>query len=131
MKTFEWIYFTGLIISVIIMIIVFIRQIIDGQVLKHRDRWLYLIFLGSWLFNILALIALILNYLEENEDVKNKLVNIHRYIPIWTRYHIQSKYLLTPYATVVVNLNTSNTNIYAFKMIYIFGIRIARIHLIL
>lgn len=136
MKTFLIIYLSG----VFIMCALFLLDIIEEWKEDNRElriSGLIILFL-SWLGFICTIIAFWSITKEDpilKEDFRKgfgyKLYNLHKYIPLWTRYHIQSRYLLTPYATVIINLNTTNPKIFAFKMVYIFGIRVARIHLIL
>lgn len=104
----------------------------NSNITKREQIWFSIgLFLASWATVLLCLIFLIIKLREDPEEIVEFFTNFHKNTTKWSRYHIQSKYLLTPLAIIITNLDSSSSTIHAVKMVYIFGVRVARIHLIL
>ncbi len=140
MITFLIIYFTGAFFSFLVILLAY-----NGSDKEKYDKQMFWLSFTSYL----VILSVIYFYITDKEvrerfnenfaELKEIIIKfiktislskIINWITVHTGYHINLRYILTPLATIIINPKSENNSLHWYKMIYIFGIRIARFHII-
>lgn len=127
--TLLYIYLWGVLVVGILLVGSLLE---DGKNFGKDKGWIiaFVAFIGSW-FTLIAVAGI---FTWEHYELSSKgwswlkPSNLFSKFAKLTRYHIDLRYLLTPIAIriIKVDVGTAVSSIWVIKMVYIFGIRVAR-----